>query len=243
MNSTVLKHMLYVFSILTLLLISISTSAAAPAIPQRTTLAEVYTATWCFYCGYAEPALSQLAEKYGSSKFIVLEYHGNDELSNSKTEARSLWYGVQGFPTVQFDGNTPVVGGALNLQSIYEKVIQKRLAIAPTVNLTLSGNIGEQTGLVKATITPVSGITRTNLKLRWVIYEDNVNFNRKYYRYVVRDILAEDKLDLQGTQPKNVSKTFTVNPVWNYANLGIVAFVQDDNSKEVLQTVVLKAGK
>jgi thiol-disulfide isomerase/thioredoxin len=243
MKSTVFKSLASIFSILFLLSISISAAATAPSTPQRTTLAELFTATWCLYCVYAEPALSQLSEKYGSSKLIVLEYHDNDELSNNKIEDRSQWYGVQGFPTVQFDGNTPVVGGAFNLQSIYEKNIQKRFATEPIVTLTLSGVIGEQTGKVKVTITPLTGKSPSNLKLRWVIYEDNVNFKGKYYRFVVRDILVEDKLDFLGTQPKNISKTFAINPVWNYSNLGIVVFVQDDKSKEVLQTAVLKAGK
>jgi thiol-disulfide isomerase/thioredoxin len=243
MKSTVLKCFLYILSILTLLNISISPSVAAPSAPQRTTLAELFTATWCLYCVYAEPALSQLSEKYGSSKLIVLEYHGNDELSNSKTEARGLWYGVLGFPTVQFDGNNPVVGGAFNLQSIYEKNIQKRLATEPIMNLTLSGVIGEQTGQVKATVTPITSKIPTNLKLRWIIYEDNVNIKGKYHRFVVRDILAENQLKLQGTEPSIINKTFAINPVWTYANLGLVAFVQDDKTKEILQTTVLKVGK
>jgi hypothetical protein len=184
-----------------------------------------------------------LAEKYSASKLVVLEYHGNDELSNSKTEARSQWYAVQGFPTAQFDGISPVVGGSDKIQSAYEKNIQARLNVAPLFTISLSGSIGEQTGEVKATVTPVSSTTRSNLKLRWVIYEDNIAITGKYHRFVVRNILAEDQLLFQRTEPNNINKTFAINPAWKYKNLGLVVFVQDDKTKEVLQTAILKAGK
>lgn len=243
MKSNMIKYIVSFFIIIILFGANPVISPAAPTTPQRTTLAELFSATWCLYCTYAEPALSQLAEKYGSSKLVVLEYHTNDEVSNSKTEARAQWYDVLGLPTVQFDGNTPVVGGAFNLQSIYEKNIQKRLAVAPVVDLTLSGVIGEQSGQVKVTITPLGSTTPSNVKLRWVIYEDNVNIKGKYHRFIVRDILAEDQLKLQGTTPSIVSKSFAINPAWNYKNLGLVAFVQDDKTKEVLQTTILKTGK
>lgn len=173
----------------------------------------------------------------------MLEFHGNDELSNTKTESRSQWYAVQGFPTAKFDGNKELVGGSETIQTAYEKIIQSQLAVAPLVTISLSGIIGEQTGQIKAVITPITNVPRPNLKLRWVIYEDNVNVKGKFHRFVVRDILAEDQLLFQGTEPNNINKTFALNPGWKYTNLGIAAFVQDDKTKEVLQAAVFKAGK
>ncbi|MFB3896396.1 MAG: hypothetical protein ACE14V_08855 [bacterium] len=244
MKQTNLSRLITLVSILIFVIgnASISPAAAVPT-PQRTVLAEYFTATWCVPCTYAEPALSMLFEKYGPTKFVMLEYHVNDEISNSKTESRSLGYGVPGFPTVIFDGIVPISGVAENMQSYYDKNIQKRLAIVSKVTLTISGVIGEQTGLVKATITQINPITSSNLKLRWVIAEDNVNVNGKYHRFVVRNILTEDQVKFQGTEPVIVDKTFAVNPVWNYANLRLVVFIQDDKTKEVLQTTVVKTGK
>ena len=184
-----------------------------------------------------------MAEKYGSTKFIVLEYHGNDELSNYRTEARSKWYDIRGFPTAKFDGVKTQVGGWDEVQTAYENIIESRFEVSPPLSIALSGILGETSAQIKATITPVTGTTKTNLQLRWVIYEDNVDVKGKLHRFVVREVLADDSLLLQGTQVLNITKTFSMNPAWKYSNLGIVAFIQDDSSKEVLQAAVFKAGK
>jgi hypothetical protein len=184
-----------------------------------------------------------LAEKYGSSKFIVLEYHGNDELSNSQTEARAQWYGARGFPTAKFDGVKTQVGGWEEVQSAYENIIDERLTSSTPFTIALSGILGQESAQLKATITPVTGTTKTNLKLRWVIYEDNVDVKGKLHRFVVREVLPDDSLLFQGTQAVNITKTFAMNTGWKYSNLGVVAFIQDDNAKEVLQAAVFKAGK
>lgn len=184
-----------------------------------------------------------MAEKYGTSKFIVLEYHGSDELANSRTEARSKWYNVRGFPTTKFDGIKTQIGGWDDVQTAFENVVDELLRPAASFSITLSGILGQENAVLKATVTPVSATTRSNLKLRWVIYEDNVDVKGKLHRFVVREVLAEDNLLVQGTKAIEVNKTMAINPAWKYSNLGIVAFIQDDSSKEVLQATVFKAGK
>ena len=184
-----------------------------------------------------------MVEKYSTKKLIVLEYHGKDELSNSKSESRGNYYGIRGFPTAKFDGVKNQVGGWDDVQAAYENIIDDLLKPAVTFNLDLSGIIGQENALIKATITPVTTTTRSNLKLRWVIYEDNIEMKGKLHRFVVRDVLAEDNLLVQGTKAIEITKTIAINPVWKYTNLGVVAFIQDDSSKEVLQATVFKAGK
>ncbi|MDI6783074.1 MAG: Omp28-related outer membrane protein [bacterium] len=184
-----------------------------------------------------------MVEKYSSSKFIVLAYHGNDELANPRTESRAKWYNARGFPTVKFDGVKTQGGGWDEVQTAYENIIESRAEVSPLVSIALSGILGEASAQIKATVTPVMGTTKSNLQLRWVIYEDNVSVKGKLYRFVVREVLADDSLLFQGTQAVNITKTFSMNPTWKYSNLGVVAFVQDDSSKEVLQAAVFKLGK
>ena len=88
-----------------------------------------------------------MAEKYGSTKFIVLEYHGNDELSNYRTEARSKWYDIRGFPTAKFDGVKTQVGGWDEVQTAYENIIESRFEVSPPLSIALSGPCFDRMGV------------------------------------------------------------------------------------------------
>ena len=72
---------------------------------QRVMLAELFTATWCGFCPYATDAINKLAEEYGSS-LAVLQYHPQDPdpFGNEETDARIASYGIDGYPTMIFDG-------------------------------------------------------------------------------------------------------------------------------------------
>jgi thiol-disulfide isomerase/thioredoxin len=48
------------------------------ATTQRIVLAELFTATWCGFCPYATRAINELADQYGSSRLVVLQYHPKD---------------------------------------------------------------------------------------------------------------------------------------------------------------------
>ncbi|MCX7918663.1 MAG: Omp28-related outer membrane protein [bacterium] len=184
-----------------------------------------------------------MAEKYGSEKCIVLEYHTNDELATSQTESRAQWYNARGLPTAKFNGTKTQVGGSETIQTEYEKIVNELMQTTASFSITLSGNISSEHAMMKATVTPLTTATRSNLKFRWAMYEDNVELKGKRYRFVVREIVTEDSLPLQGKKPVDIKRTFKVNPAWKYTNLGIVAFIQDDSSKEILQAAVFKAGK
>ena len=184
-----------------------------------------------------------MAEQYGSSKIVVLEYHSGDEFSNSKSEERAKWYSVRGFPTAKFDGVKSQVGASEDVSSQYKPIIDSELANSALLTISLSGVIGAENGQIKATITPVTMLPESNLTLNWVVYEDNLSVKGKSKRVVVRDVLSSDNLTVNNKQPINMSKTFALNPTWNHANVGLVVFVQDNNTKKVLQTAVFKAGK
>ncbi|MCG2826413.1 MAG: Omp28-related outer membrane protein [Thermoplasmatales archaeon] len=208
---------------------------------SRVVLAELCTATWCGACPYATDALDQLANEYSSTKLAVLEYHpsGSDPFGNADSDARISYYSITGYPTCFFDGVEEVVGGGSSTYDTYKAKIEARLQVSTSLTIMVGGSLGSTSGSVNADITAVTTPTQSNLKIRLVIYEDNISYNapngETNHRFVVRDVLSEESLTISSGQSKDVSRTFTIQSGWNKNNLGVVVFVQSNTTKEVLQ--------
>ena len=81
---------------------------------DRVVLAELFTATWCTYCPYAEAALHDLHEEY-EGQLAILEWHTSDSdpYSTPEGEGRFDWYFPPrtGIPQCVFDGTEKEGGG------------------------------------------------------------------------------------------------------------------------------------
>ena len=80
---------------------------------QRTVLMEMFTGTWCTWCGVIKPAISRLLDEYGPDKLLMLAYHNGDTLTNSPLDVSRRAYYQQpfyGFPTTIIDGGGYTTG-------------------------------------------------------------------------------------------------------------------------------------
>ncbi len=220
----------------------------SPATTTRSVLVELFTGTWCTWCQGAEGALDSLADEYPLSELSILEYHVGDayEATGNSNRANS-YYDIGGYPTAYFDGIDSHGGGALDpddpgIYNTYKTKIDNRLPVPSSVTVTVTGNIGA-TGTINANITAIDDMPPgiTNLKARFVVYEDH-NYTvwvsgREYrLRYTVVENLPEEAITLTKEQNLEFTKTFALDPAWELNKLGVVVFVQADSTKEVLQS-------
>lgn len=225
-----------------------SLEARSPKSVSRAVLAELFTGTWCTYCQGAEGALDKLANEYPRTQLTVLEWHNGDEYvppDGSATD-REEYYAVDGWPTAEFDGVEEVVGGSTDpddqgTYDNYKAKIDLRLAIATELTITVDGSQGASTGTMNANITAVGDITATDLKVRFVIYEDHQETvfvdGREYrLRYTVVNGTMVEPITISNGQSIEFTKTFDIDPGWDRSKLGTVVFVQSDATKEVLQS-------
>jgi len=213
----------------------------ASASVQRVVLAELFTATWCGYCPYATRAINQLSNEYGSTRLLVLQYHPNDTdvFGTTESAARINYYAIPGYPTTIFDGTNQEIGGYNGTYDAYKAKIDSELPKPTEVSISLTGSLTDFTADVSAS----NSMATTSAKVRFVVYEDNIPYSasngENLFRFTVRRVLSEQAVTLTPGKTVSVRRTFLPQAAWNSSNLGLVVFVQKDDTREVLQAATL----
>ena len=202
---------------------------------------EIGTGTWCYYCPGAAMGAEDLIAN--GCDVAVIEYHNGDPFANSYASSRINYYGITGFPTAFFDGVLSVVGGS-HSSSMYPYYLPRyntRKAINSSFTI---GITGEHSGLdydVTVTVNKVAETTSTNMVLHLALTESMIHYNWQgmtELNYVERLMVPNQygtPLDFSSDTTNVVNLSFTLNADWVADNCELVAFVQDTNTKEVLQ--------
>jgi hypothetical protein len=223
-------------------------AAQARGVPKAV-LGELFTATWCGYCPAADNAFNDFINNasYFNTRFTAIEWHptqSGDVYGTSETDAVINWYGISGFPTAIFDGVSAHVGGSTlvndpALVADYKARIDARPATSP-IKLELAAYIvnGAVTyaGVNVTAVDSVAGYA--NLKVKAVVVEDlQTAHNNGMMRWTPRDVLFSQDLSINQGETKTFSGTGSLGGGWTTANLGVVAYVQSQTSKEVVQSI------
>lgn len=228
----------------------------APKIKEEPTgrivLAEDFSFARCTNCPYAEQALDSLFKEYQDSLAVII-YHRygvlGDTLSPPYVSARESLYQITASPTVVFDGINIVQTEDPNQDySIYKNWIIYERNIAPKLSLYLETNLIATSVNAKLHIVLVDSVESADYYIFFVVYEDSVYFPQEgapvsTFYYVMRKMVPDEKgIPVDLVYPDSLVKEvdFNLPNNWNKNKLGIVAFVQNMETKEVLQAVVKK---
>jgi hypothetical protein len=179
---------------------------------------------------------------------------------------RRNWYGVVDYvPFAIVDGlhhsdNDQVPGNYPITYSLYQKFYDTRRALLSPFTVEVDGVLGATTGTVSVNVTAVDTVPAGTLKVRLALYFNNVIYpsnpgsnGEDEFDFVFMDFIPDVNglgLTISLGQTVNFIETFTIPteipagggdpaiPV-ERAQLGFVAFVQDETSKEVHQAGVL----
>jgi hypothetical protein len=224
--------------ILCLLLGAAAPLAALDAYP-KTTLAEDATATWCGYCPYAYAGLEVVHDTYHYGEFLSARYYASSGSYGSlETDAAIAYYGISGYPTVVFNGQTKVVGGSTTTATgaTYLPIVKAAYFQPAPIRIEID-SFNPTTGAIQATVTMYSETeVLAGDHLRFLLLEDNLTSE---HTRATRDIIRGDNiLSLAGVGNTAVfTENFDVDPSWVTANLHAVVFAQRAADKEVLQAV------
>lgn len=208
---------------------------------QRVVLAQFFTNAGCNPCVGATKAISSLADEY-KTQLAVLEYHVNTTSYDDPfitDECKETWdyyvpcdkyWETKGTPDMFFDGVIEEGGGdEEDRYDTFKADIEYLLGIEPYYNICVTSEINGITGKVVANIEEIKEPGVGNLKVKFVIFEDNISFEGhngiKIQRFVVRDVLSSSDLS------SSVTKTFTIQSDWNRDELGVVVYVQSDDTQ------------
>ena len=205
---------------------------------------EIATGTWCYYCPGSSMGADDLIAN--GHNVAVIEYHqylGFEPYANIYSDARFNYYEMSGCPTAVFDGIILLAAGDPSY-SLYEDYLPRynvRNAVPSSFNIDLSG---EEIGLdyaVSVTANKVAPTSSTNIVLHLVLTESQIaeEWQGQTELNFVERLMIPDQygtaLDFSTGDAQTVNLGFTLDPGWASSNCELVAFIQDNNSKEILQ--------
>jgi len=239
------KIFLYAFIILNLISISLTAQV------RRIVLMEVVTNSGCGNCAVSNEIMNRFYENYFGG-VISVRYHASwpdisdpmfqaDSVDNN---ARTDYYGVTYTPQYFMDGVSK--GAADDEERMFREMNNDLIKKAP-VWIDIDADITADSVKFNVIITAYENIDSGNLRLRTAIVERLKQFTvppgangEKDFPDVMRKMLPDfNGIDFPSMQRGNsatYSFTCAVNPIWNWKDLAVVAWIQDDNTKNIIQS-------
>jgi predicted nucleic-acid-binding Zn-ribbon protein len=210
---------------------------------KKYVLLEHFTNTLCGICGYTNPDFYTAINVETNKNIHHLSIHSQIPYSQciyyqaNKTEqdARATFYGLPGTPRVSLNGNALVNAADVSANTI-------TTAAAETSPLSLK--ITETTGTTRtATVTfkTVGTIPTATYKLYAAIVEKKIDYagpnGEKVHHNVFRKWINVADTNLPSLNNETFAAfNYTIDPSWNANNIYVLAFVQNNTSKAILNS-------
>jgi len=206
-------------------------------------MVEIGTGTGCPYCPGAAMGADDLVA--AGKPVAVLEYHSynqTDPFNNDNAAARTSYYGITGYPTAVFDGITQYVGGSNNqsLFPVYEPLVDARTPVRVGAGIMFTTTATSRGYHVVVTVMKFGPVLGTNYVLHFAVSESNIAFNwqgQTKLDYVERLMLPDANgtpIDIANNNTIVLEYDFDVDDSWNVDELEVVAFIQDLDTREVM---------
>lgn len=203
---------------------------------------EIGTGTWCVFCPGAAMGADELIAN--DKNVAVLEHHSGDDYENAYSGDRVSYYGITGFPTAVFDGVLSHVGGnaSTSIYGSYLPLYDQRKDIRTAFSCNIYGeNTGGNEYYVVATIDKLGPAMNANVVLHIAVSESEIPetwFVMDHLNFVTRLMLPDangTSVDILSNEYIEVEESFTLDPDWDVNHCEIVYFLQDTDTKEILQ--------
>lgn len=201
-----------------------------------------FTGTWCSQCPSGAQILNFLASDQYKGKVNVLAFHNDDVYALPVEQSLANKFNVTGYPFYLTDMRD---GGELNgngcSDSIYKSLYETETFCGPSVSCAY-----DPASSVVAVSAKVISEKTMEYRLAAYVVEDKItgeqtlgtgSVDKKYnHRHVVRKMLSSDYMGdrlgeiASGNQAEKLY-TFTLDPVWNPANVSVVILAIDPDGQ------------
>jgi hypothetical protein len=210
-------------------------------------LLEIGTGTWCTYCPGASLGANDLID---SGKTVaVIEYHYGDTFTNTFSEDRIDYYNIFGFPTSIFDGTNQFSGGS-HTESLYQyylPIYESRKSIYTAYTIQVFGEHSENEYNLSIFANKVAPTPPyNNVVLQVVLTESDIDFNwqgQTQVDFTERMMIPDQEgtiLDFSTNNTQIINLNFTMDTSWVPENCELVAFIQNNDGKEIYQGTKVK---
>lgn len=238
---------------------------------QRTVLIEKGTNASCPPCASQNPPFINMLETEVPNDQILISYqwwfpgfdpmheHNPDEV-NQRFET---YYGQNGVPTAMIDGDVPDGSTPGFDGSWYEgapggysaQMITDRAAVPSPFEISIDYTLNASQVEATVTVTAASAVNATDLKLRIVVIEKLISFDSppgstsltEFHNVMKKFMPNANGINLMDDWAPGDSETFTESwvhqNIYDFAEVAVVAFVQNDTGKEVMQAALADDGE
>lgn len=221
----------------------------SPAPPHRLVLFEEFTNTSCDPCADFSPSLDKVIfERMGD--MVPITYHWNfpsaqDPFYLANTEdvlTRADFYGITGVPSLWVDGQH---AGAYGYEEYLDAYIDYSARIAARVDIHTDATLTDGELTAHVILSNLNSLS-SNLRLFVAAVEERIEWDKpaangeRSWNYVMRKLLpTADGQTVDATQvtPQEFTFNWTVSGYTDLTELGLVTFVQDMDTKQIIGTV------
>ena len=217
---------------------------------QRAVLVELFGATDCADCLPYRAAFDRLEIELDPVRVLVVEHFGaaDPALASSASLARIDYYGAPAIPTAMFDGGVPLAGAQADPEGDARARLTARLAGGSPLALEALHAFDAATGEGEITI-DVFGVDGETVpdpgewRVRAFVVENGVpgsgppGGTGSWDRVVRAAVPERDLAVTAGGEHQQIVLDLLLDPEWNVDRLGVVAFVQRDSDRSVLNAV------
>lgn len=204
-------------------------------------LAEMGTATWCSACPYAVEALDSIINS--GHNLALIEYHSNDDYATTNSEIRvTEYYNMYGLPTTIFDGVEGILGAGPNFYSQFAILFNQRSLKRTGTAISLTAEKVEGGYNAHIEITKIAPVFNKHAVLHVVLTESHIPEiwqGETELGYVARKILPDADgipIDFINNDESIFDIFIETDETWNEEELELVAFIQDNDTHEILNT-------
>lgn len=184
--------------------------------------------------------MEELSPEYPES-LVIIAWHNGDEFEFAEGMVRDGYYGISGYPTVWFDGWTPVVGGFQPSSYPYYVPVMEERAPWPS-NYEVEMHIFELGGNdydVEATVDIKNGNSTQNLAVFVVLTETALESpGSETQNWVARNVYPNGMgmpIDLSTETSFTWNTAVTMDESYLVENCEIIVFIQNMDTKEIYQ--------
>ncbi|MCK5775589.1 MAG: T9SS type A sorting domain-containing protein [Bacteroidales bacterium] len=221
-----------------LLLLSVFIIYAQEPIPRQKVIVEVGTGTWCGAC----PAVVHIIDTFIEEglNIAVIEYHNGDAYTNADGSIRENYYSFPWFPTTYYDSNH-IGYDDWNLESVHRAYYEERQDSLASFGVNIVGEVDDLTVSGTMYAEKVAEYAGQNLVMHLVITETDIPENwagETELDFVERKMFPDGHgtaLSFADNSLQSIDFSFDIDAFWVKDNCELIYFIQDNDTKEILQ--------
>jgi hypothetical protein len=233
------------------------------ALTQRRPLLEVFTSSTCAPCAPANVSFKNLMDVQPSGHYNIIKYQMSwpgtgDPYYTLEGQDRRVYYSVNSVPNMQIDGGWDQHAG-----QVTQQILNDHRAVPSFVLLDAAYQVNGQTVSTQIELEPLADITG-NIRLFAAVFEKSTTMNAKsngetVFYYVFKKFMTSSNGNVLSNLTSNNRLSFsfdytfngsyilppnagspvdhsTNHTVENFNNLGVMVWVQNMSTKQILQS-------